>query len=829
MNPAIEHFEKILDKVILRPNSFYGAEKYTNFLHKDCLHSFTQALGTPAQRYCCFCGNAVQADFVLPGFVNSENRKSRFLLKLIATWENWKLYSHPVRIMLNGKELFNDELFLENVCKGWPGLYFGVPLEYLDKAANHIEIINGSSGANNLLIERIEILKQTDIRDFSVFFCPEIVIQGEIIEIKLSLLRKYPEIKVVCPERILKFQGRRNESFLFKPLKPARNVRITFSSKGKKCTAVIDEIFAKTGTDKLYVGIDFDDCRHDESEEPDRILAHFAYTQMGNLIAFRPKANRNYPANFPASPASWKRWINFCKAHNIYLQLSGLPNTSAGKKISCPNDKRLVGFRPDTLAKKEIVRACGRNLVGFQIHEPYCWCFSPVLRNPPAIAQARNFSAKKKAYLQYVDSQVKEMKFGRSKALCGDPSLLCVYLREAKIDTILCETVSNCALLYGAARGTGKDFGAHIPIDWYGGFPHDQHAVKRFSLLLDLVYAYGGKHIYVESTAFKTNAFARNDWEDPFCRSIRTVLRQFYRFTRADTRIGKPDIPLAFIYGNLESMFWRPDDRIPELADSGNWDDVVWGKWSNTEYRRLWKASEAWLPLLQFEQLGKNESLTNVFCGTPYGPVDVVSPYCDLSNYKAVAFLGWNTMDQTIYANLLKYVNNGGIVFICGCHFDTRVDFSGKARFLNNGRVSSLIGADIAGKDRKVFERFHTCRLENVTAKQTEAFLFENQIGKGKVYFFNFYDYPYDFRLVEKIENILVRIGRDVRNTNEIAIEGPNSDYINYNVWKKGGKRKLYLVNIDWQNQSGRKITVRFRDRKRIVSIPGGWMVSLEM
>jgi len=53
-----------------------------------------------------------------------------------------------------------------------------------------------------------------------------------------------------------------------------------------------------------------------------------------------------------------------------------------------------------------------------------------------------------------------------------------------KADGVFCEPVSNSSLLYGAARGSGKEFGAHIPGDWYLGYPHDMNAVRRFRLLL---------------------------------------------------------------------------------------------------------------------------------------------------------------------------------------------------------------------------------------------------------------------------------------------------------------------------------------------------------
>jgi len=813
MNPAIDFYETVVDKTVIRADDFYGSETCKHYRHRDSLHSFTAAFGMPQPRLCCFCNDAIGAGFSLVAMAKTSSGKGRYLLKLVATWRNWRTYIHPARIMLNGHDILNGPLFLENVCKGWPGVYFDVPPEYLAKE-NELEIVNRSGGANVLLVERVELLRRKAARDFSVWFCPDFVQSNARFVVKLTLLADYPDITVKCPKGQIEFIGRRRDEFVFKACGPSKNINIIFGSGKKKCAAVIGEIYAQQGGREVFVGMDCDDYRQDETQELDRILEHFAYTQMGNFIAFRPKANRNYPVKFPAPMANWRRWIDFCTRHNIKFQLGGLSEIPAATQAAL---------------KKEIFKRGGEDFAGFQIHEPYCRSFSPVLKNPPAIKRATNFVEKKRTYLEFINSIIDETKYGHARMFCGDPSLLCVYLRESKIDNILCEPVSNSALLFGAARGTGKDFGAHLAPDWYGGFPHDQQAIDRMALLLDLIYAYGGKHIYLESTAFKTNAFARNDWEDAFCRSARQKLREFYRFSCKDARLGNPEVPLAFIYGNLESMFWRPDDRISELADSGNWDDVVWGKWPDTRYRWLWKATDAWLPPLDFEMFGKNESLTKMFCGSPYGQVDVIAPHVDLRRYKAIAFLGWNTMDERIYRNLLSYVQGGGTLFICGCHFDTRIDFKGSPRFIREGQVHGLIGADIAGAGPKVFEKFRTCRLENIAARQTQEFLFEHAAGKGKVYFFNFYDYPHDQRLVQAIQAILENIGRQQSKDSPTRIEGLNRKYVNYTVWSDGLRRRMYLVNIDWQHAQAKKIVVLNKEKKISITIPGGKMMSVDL
>ena len=95
---------------------------------------------------------------------------------------------------------------------------------------------------------------------------------------------------------------------------------------------------------------------------------------------------------------------------------------------------------------------------------------------------------------------------------------------------------------------------------------------------------------------------------------------------------------LAAVYGNLESMFWLPDDRIPELLDTNDWDQKIWGRWEDTSYQMVWKAVEAWLPVFNCRRMEQDETLTRMFSGTPFGPVDVVSPYSDLSAYRIISF-----------------------------------------------------------------------------------------------------------------------------------------------------------------------------------------------
>ena len=287
-------------------------------------------------------------------------------------------------------------------------------------------------------------------------------------------------------------------------------------------------------------------------------------------------------------------------------------------------------------------------------------------------------------------------------------------------------------------------------------------------------------------------------------------------------------VPLAFVYGNLESMFWMDDDRIPETVDMGNWDRLHWGMPGTTEHRRIWKASEAWLPRVPLDD-PRNESLTHMFTGTPYGPVDIVQPTVDLSSYQAVAFLGWNTMTEEIYANLLSFAKGGGALFLCGCHLDTRIDLQASPSLIFGGKVAELIGAEIEGPGCEVLPGIRSCTLKSITARRINENFWVHEFGAGKVYFGNFFDYPSDFTLVDRITELLKSIGGNVRVAGKFKVE-TSSTYIHYSVWEHQGKMKMYAVDTDWRKTEVESLlTVKNGEITWTITIEAGKMTAVDI
>ena len=142
-------------------------------------------------------------------------------------------------------------------------------------------------------------------------------------------------------------------------------------------------------------------------------------------------------------------------------------------------------------------------------------------------------------------------------------------------------------------------------------------------------------------------------------------------------------------------------------------------------------------------------------------------------------------MDEKIYENLLSYVEQGGILLICACHFDTRINPAEPVKLFRDGKISELAGCDISGSASSGYGNIRACLLENLSAVQIDDNLYLHKRGNGKVYFYSFLDIPAESRLIRKIRATLRQIAEESRDEDELIISGNDSPYINYNVWKQ--------------------------------------------
>ncbi|GEM_PF-1418300 len=852
-NPAVELQEKIILREIIPPEKFLFSEGVEKFAADSHIHSFTRAFGLPEERLCACCfEKPLRVEFTLPRLLYSGEKQSRIFLKLVGMLKEWRKYSLPLGMKLNGREFFQGFVFFENVCRGWPSNYFYLPPEVLKEGRNILEILNKSKGKgkeNILFVNRVEIIEKLPYQDLALIYVPSLVERGEVFRVEVSVLKPYREVRVNSKGwcewlgvtrrdlhplsleeedlgRIKEIRKEGRYSFLFQAEEEGVEKEICIRFEEKELIARVGLVCRKEDSLPLWVGTDSDDHRHDESGEMEKILERLYSTEMGNFIGFRPGFGRNYVK--PAGKERWKRWVTFCEERKVGFRITTWP---------LPGNPFPVEF----LKKRRFFQ-------GIHLHESYL-IFQRLL-NPgmkmeederrylEEMERGDTIERKEEVYIRYLSRLPEKISSLNFPIFWGEPSLLAGYLPLRKGDILIAEPVSNVSLLFGLIRGVSRVrgnllWGAHIPIDWYLGFPHDEAASRRFRILLNLVYTHGGNYAYAENALFKTNAYQRFDEEDRFCTRNREIIRNFYRYVRLHPRKGRVKVNLAVLYGRFEHILWLPDDRIPEVKDTNDWDDFFWGRWKNISSRWSWRAIDGWLPPLPLNEYKDNPSILKLFCGTPFGQVDIIpwdTPLEILSSYKCIVLLGWNTMDENLYGKLKRYVEGGGILYIFVSHFDTRLNPEKRMRLWKRGKISDLTGVEVigpgeriesikveksfmeewrGGEEYPVKENIRGSILKNISAQvlaRTDKgipLLLRNPLGRGEVYTGNFWEISGANSIVRFNQKMLRFLGSKV--SEEFGIEGANC--INYTLWEhqEEDTGRMYLVNVNWKKPGNRE------------------------
>jgi len=827
-----KYFEDSLKLVkTLLPEDFSGGDGIMRFKADAHIHSFTHAFGDPEERTGIRSSHhPIEGRFALKLVHNDSQARSRYVLKLTAALGKWRQYTCDAGIYLNGRPVFEGNLFLENTCRGWPSVYYELSPEPVRQGENTVSIVNKSKD-NNIIINSVRILEMAPWKDFNIIYAPSFVEKGKCFIVVVSRLKADAHFDIKASAGILPSGETRDgmrSTYSFLSASEKSFGSIVFSSKDMEKTVRLKILpDSQQWHNPLWIGGDTDDVKQDGYGEMDHFLRLLGETEIGDFAIFRPKKGRNYL--FPPSPEQWTRWIEYCEQAGIFFRVTEWP---------LPGAESI----PERIRTSE-------NFQGIHVHESYLifqTVCNPVFyreRRKPSVDRFRDAGNIEEAARAYREHLVEEVMRHREKNLpvaFGEPSLLAPYLPIAAGDTIQAEPVTNVSLLFGEVRAVSAwkniKWGVHAAVDWYLGFPHDRAASRRFRLLANLSFTHGANWFYAENSLVKTNAFERFDEEDTFCRDNRIILRNFFRYSQTHPRQDAPQADLAVVYGNGESMLWYPDDRIPELKDTGDFDLNFWGKWKNPPHFACWRGLDGWLPPLPVDEYRDNPSMLKLFSAAPFGQVDVVPADAGgeyFKKYRCLVFLGWNTMTPMLYKELAGYVENGGILYLSGCHLDTRTSPEDKFMPFNEGRVSDLIGAEIKGAGGRI-QTFSfggrtyegkdawpkACDLKAVCSDvlirdiSGNPVVITRKLGRGRVYFGNFRDFPSDRRLVEFNRDFMKWLAES-QNTQLIA---DSRRVINRATWTCNGFRKTYLVNVDWKAE-GNETTCFFTPLGRNVPL----------
>lgn len=759
------------------------------YASKTSLHSdvTTWAYGDYQQRECIDISNGK----IIKGCFNVSDLNRCYFIKIIACLPDWEKYVNSLTVKINGLTVyFNNQTFFEQVNLGWPAIYIAVDLDVLKAGKNEIEVFSSNASGAGLYLSEVSIVTYPNAQNLTQISVRNFVKSsdrfGVAVKDENSQFSNIENCKNCTLDRISRYGEFTILSFIATDIGFAKAIAV-FGDE--KLELNMPKVVEKK--EDFIFGTDSDDHRHDDSSETTFIFETAIFSNMGNFIQLRPQPKRNY-----------YKLLSKNTLDNLINLMSDF-----GMKYGLCDADVVMESAPDI--KPE-------NFYGYHIHEPYLF-FNPALFGTPyqehflcepeRLKALKTFGEGRSLYMDVLKRSKQKFSKGKGLTSFGSPSLMCVYEGDSGVDRLTIEPVSNLNLLVGAVRATSvKIWGAHVPTDWYFGVPVDKVKSNKYRLAMQYLYLNGASYVYAENSLFKTNAFERCDWESEFCVDNRKYQREFFDYTLTHQREGELKVENAILYGKNEFFMWKLNDRIAELNEK-DWDSSVWGKWDNA-YQVAWNAVEEWLPTAEKQNVYKTPLNKNLFSGTPYGNVDIVSIEKDLSKYKTLAILGWNTMKSELLDRLKQFVFNGGKLMLSYAQMNSTDVNDKEFVYPNSEQIKDFIGLDINGvypisnqywfNDEKLsFTEDIDLAVGCLTSAQIVAkdangngVVYKNKYGKGEVYFIALSDY------IKKEENIVL-----LKKT--LALLGQSSNFkcdnknVSFTVRSQGDKLNIDVLNMN--------------------------------
>ena len=732
-----KHFEPLEKKLI---NLSKYKDYFFSYASKTSLHSdvTTWAYGNALERQCV---DLIEVGEV-SGEINVEDKNKRYFLKVIACLPEWEKYVNSLVVKINGKVVYDDDqTFFEQVNLGWPAIYIEIDGQNFVQGENQISVSTKNTSRAGLYLSELTVVAYPKANNLTQISVRNFVKKGErfgvAIKDETKAFSSVYDVKNCIFDRVSYYKDLCVLSFIASNIGKATAVAIFGNDKVQLTMPEVVE-----DKDDFIFGMDSDDHRHDNSSETAFILENAIFSNMGNFIQLRPQPGRNHYNLFDKEKAT--EFINLM--------------SDFGMKYGLCDADVIMEYAPDIKPD---------NFYGYHIHEPYLF-FNPALFGTPyqehflcepeRLKALKTFGEGRSLYMDVLKRSKQKFSKGKGLTSFGSPSLMCVYEGDSGVDRLTIEPVSNLNLLVGAVRATSvKRWGAHVPTDWYFGVPVDRVKSNKYRLAMQYLYLNGASYVYAENSLFKTNAFERCDWESEFCVDNRKYQREFYDYALTHQRKGELVVENAVLYGKNEFFMWKLNDRIAELKEK-DWDSNVWGKWDNS-YQIAWNSIEEWLPVSKKQNVYESPLNKNLFSGTPYGNVDIVSIEKDLSKYKRIALLGWNTMENELLDRLKEFVFNGGKLMLSYAQMNSTDVNDEEFVYPASEQIKDFIGLDISGVypiannidfDGEYFGFSEDIDLAigsvttaEIIAKDSNGngVVYKNQYGKGQVLFIALSDY----------------------------------------------------------------------------------------
>jgi hypothetical protein len=199
------------------------------------------------------------------------------------------------------------------------------------------------------------------------------------------------------------------------------------------------------------------------------------------------------------------------------------------------------------------------------------------------------------------------------------------------------------------------------------------------------------------------------------------------------------------------------------------------------------------------------------YSGTPFGPVDLLpveAPPRVLSDYRALAFLGWNTFAEADFGRLLAWVEDGGTLLLARPHLSTELRRFQPARLPRSAALNRLLGAECLSARRRCARR----------------------VGRGQVIFYPQAAYPGEPAIRAAYERDLAALAGKAARPERARGWIRGSADVNFAAydWAGGRLRTLYLLNIDWwSGRADRPAALLLKSREYPLRVRAGRIETL--
>lgn len=713
--------------------------------------------------------------------------------------EGFSLTERPMfNVKVNGKEIFNGHK--TDRLHRLQGVEFEIPYGVLEKE-NKIEIEYLPENKVEYSFYNMQLI--TLAKEFEIVGVAKRQVKGEPFGI-LCYFENDTDITLDLADGVKYLgvntakQGYQVLKFIAdKPLNNAKNIitacgktrEFTFSASEKEK----DQVITGSG-DFIYVNQN----RADFYE----YVSWYLNNDIGKMITFR--STYRWGMTSEADPEFWKEAINvvneLCLYYVVMIDGRELNGVNANPALELLKGEFFLGeqtherdgaftYWDQDVGEHEafFYHLLSRKLERNGIYGK----FSPVYNNEK---QARiyyagdNIKNVKDANQEFIKNLARTRADGATRHTGVTPLFYCFF--KAGYDWLGYEGMyGNHEVIFGALRGMSrsfgkKTFGSHLALQW-STVPADlkAHAV-RYRLALIESYINGVNHINTEEGLWNIeNLYAGFDRFSNATIIHKNEQMRFNRYVQTHTRRGEQKRDIAMMMGNLDGMDCFSTGKV--YGQQGkywayNSPEYSWDLLKtfyphadlNSIYYCVYPGGEEQLrkddPVLCDALVGRYADIVDYkslgfYSETPYGMIDIIdSEAKNLSDYKAIFMLGWNTCTEEQLKNFITYMENGGIVMLGKAHLYDSIDreevLTGKAKTIN----SPLVQKFLSFKD------------------------------KGNLVYFDKDGYPVDYK--EEYQAELIKLAK--KYGNKYLSNADRVSFAEY-VWQDK-TTAMYLVNIDW-------------------------------